>query len=53
MNQLLEKQGLDGVDVIAGATYSSDCFKALFAALEENMVNGVTDQVYVENVPVK
>ncbi len=53
INQLLEKQDIEKVDMIAGATYSSDSFKALFTALEENMQEGNTELLLVENVPTK
>lgn len=52
-NQYLEKQNIDGVDALAGATYSSDSFKALFTALEVQMQAGDTTPLVVENVPVK
>lgn len=52
-NQYLEKQGIAGVDALAGATYSSDSFTALMTALEDAMVEGNTETLVVENVPVK
>lgn len=50
-NQYLDTQEAAKVDAVAGATYSSDCFKALFAALEKNMLKGDTDTLVVDNVP--
>lgn len=53
-NQLLEKGTIDQVDDIAGATWSSECFKALYKALAaDNMVTGSTETLLVDNVPEK
>ncbi|MGL4667538.1 MAG: FMN-binding protein [Saezia sp.] len=53
INQYLDVQYITKVDAIAGATYSSDGFIALFTALEKNMLKGNTEKVVVENVPIK
>ena len=45
---LVEKQDGALVDTVAGATNSSDSFKALFAALKSNMAKGDTATVIVE-----
>lgn len=50
VNQYLEAQKISGVDVLAGATYSSESFIALFTALEPQMAEGNTQTVLVENV---
>ncbi len=53
-NQLVEKGLIDQVDDIAGATWSSECFKALFNALAENSLpSGDTSLLLVDNVPEK
>ncbi len=46
---LLEKQDIDQVDVIATATQSSESFKKLVEALDNSMKKGDTDTVLVEN----
>jgi len=46
--QLLEKQNIDEVDTVAGATTSSDDFKTLVKSLSKNMQNGKTETVKVE-----
>lgn len=53
VNQYLEKQDIDAVDTLAGATYSFESFKALFLALEPQMVKGDTTAIAVPNIPVK
>lgn len=53
VNQYLENHDIGKVDTVAGATYSSDSFRALFTAIEESMVAGSTDPLVVENVPVR
>jgi len=45
---LIAKQDITKVDTVAGATTSSDSFKALVGALEENMKNGDTTPVIYE-----
>lgn len=45
---LVEKQDINGVDDVAGATTSSDDFKTLVKALESNMKKGDTKTVTVE-----
>ena len=50
INQYLEQLDIEKVDIVAGATYSTNCFKALFFALEKNMVAGNQTLVVVENV---
>lgn len=45
---LVEKQDINGVDDVAGATTSSDDFKTLVKALENNMKKGDTKTVTVE-----
>ena len=53
-NQLLEKGAITQVDDIAGATWSSECFKALYTALaQNNMTTGDTAPLLVDNVPEK
>lgn len=46
--QLLEKQNIDEVDTVAGATNSSDDFKTLVKALSKNMQKGKTETVKVD-----
>ena len=48
-NQYLEKGELKDVTTVAGATLSTDNFKALMLALESNMKDGVTDPVIVDS----
>ncbi len=50
-NQLLQAQSIEDVAVIAGATWSSECFSVLFTALEESMYGGSSGLVLVDNVP--
>ncbi len=50
-NQLLLSQKIEDVAVIAGATWSSECFSVLFTALEESMYGGSSGLVLVDNVP--
>lgn len=50
VNQYLDSQDIDAVTTVAGATWSSDSFVALFKALEENMYAGDTTVVLVDNV---
>lgn len=50
VNQYLETHNISDVDTIAGATYSSDSFTALFKALESSMASGDTATVVVENI---
>lgn len=50
INQFLEQLDIEKVDIVAGATYSTNCFKALFFALEPNMEKGDTSLVLVDNV---
>lgn len=52
VNQYLDAQKISGVDALAGATYSSNAFIALFTELEKSMLEGNTEMVVVENVPV-
>lgn len=47
-DNLLEKQDIEQVDAVAGATNSSEKFKALAKALEKNMKKGKTATVIVE-----
>ena len=51
VNQYMEEQDIDKVDTIAGATYSTQCFLALFKALEPSMQSGDTTPVVVDNIP--
>lgn len=51
VNQYLEAQKIVDIDALAGATYSSDAFAALFTALEPSMLKGDTYTVVVENIP--
>lgn len=53
INQYLETENIDKVDTIAGATYSSNSFVALFQALEPKMVSGDTTPLVVENISEK
>lgn len=46
---LLEKQDINKVDTVAGATTSSDDFKALVSALMNNIKKGNTKTVVVDN----
>lgn len=50
VNQYMEKGDIDLVDDVAGATWSSESFKALFKALEPSMQSGSTEVVLVDNV---
>ena len=52
-NQYLESQGIEGVDALAGATYSSDAFRTLMTGLEEQMAAGDTATLVLENIPAK
>ena len=52
VNQYLEKLDIKNVDIVAGATYSTNSFKALFFALESNMKAGDTTLVLVDNIPM-
>lgn len=53
-NQLLEKGEIAKVDDIAGASWSSECFKALYnALLQKNMPAGDVSLLVVDNVPEK
>ncbi|MEG0895430.1 MAG: FMN-binding protein [Oscillospiraceae bacterium] len=47
-NQLVEKQNINDVEAVAGATTSSDSFKKLVKALSKNMEKGETDTLSVE-----
>lgn len=51
VNQYLEKGSIGEVTEIAGATWSSRSFKALFTALEPSLYSGDTETVLVDNVP--
>lgn len=51
INQYLEYQTSQQVVAVAGATYSSQSFKALLEALEPRMKTGDTTPIAVENVP--
>lgn len=51
INQYMEAQSISGVDALAGATYSSDAFTALFTELEKSMLSGDTETVTVANIP--
>lgn len=53
VNQFLEEGGLSEVDDIAGATWSSASFKALFTALEANLISGDTNTLVIDNIPAK
>ncbi|MDL2252872.1 FMN-binding protein [Ruminococcaceae bacterium OttesenSCG-928-I18] len=53
VNQYLETQDIAQVDTIAGATYSSESFAALFSALQENMASGDTAPLVIENIAEK
>lgn len=53
VNQLLETQDIEAVDNVAGATWSSHSFKALYTALEVQMLAGNTATTLVDNVPEK
>lgn len=53
VNQFMESKDIDKLDAIAGATWSSDSFKALYKALQLNMAVGDTSTQLVENVPEK
>ena len=46
---LVEQQDVEKVDAIAGATTSSNDFKTLVNALKNNMKNGKTKTVVVDN----
>lgn len=47
--QLIDKQDVNKVDAIAGATHSADNLKKLVTALTKNMKSGKTETVIVEN----
>ena len=47
-DSLLEKQDINQVDTVAGATSSSKNFKAMVEALKSNMTKGKTDTVLVD-----
>lgn len=47
--KLVEKQDIDQVDAVAGATNSTDDFKALVSALMNNIQKGKTETVVVDN----
>lgn len=51
INQYMETQKISEVDALAGATYSSDVFTALFTELEKKMFSGDTEIAIVENIP--
>lgn len=53
VNQYLDKRDIGQVDVVAGATYSSESFITLFKALEKNMQNGDESLVIIENITEK
>lgn len=53
VNQYLKTQSIAEVDALAGATYSSESFIALFTSLEPNMASGETKLVLVKNIPNK
>lgn len=53
INQYMEKRNIDEVDAIAGATWSTDSFKALFNAVLPNMLSGDETAQQVDNVPEK
>ena len=53
VNQFMENGAIDEVDDVAGASWSSACFRALYKALEMQMLNGETDLLLVANVPEK
>ncbi len=52
VNQYLAVQNISDVDTVAGATYSSNSFTALFTALQPYMVTGNTEPIIIENIPV-
>ncbi|MFV0413096.1 MAG: FMN-binding protein [Oscillospiraceae bacterium] len=47
INQYLVQQNIDQVDVVAGATISTENFKQLFTALEASMYAGNTETIYI------
>ncbi|MFV0353004.1 MAG: hypothetical protein ACK5JF_11980 [Oscillospiraceae bacterium] len=49
INQYMEKHDITKVDVVAGATYATENFVALFIALEPSMSSGDTAAVVVSN----
>ncbi len=51
VNQYMSSGSIDEVDTVAGATWSSECFRALFEALEVQIQAGDTSVVQVDNVP--
>ncbi len=53
VNQYLETHKIEDVDTIAGATYSTESFLALFKALEPQMSSGNTSTLVVENISEK
>lgn len=53
INQMLDKENINEVDDVAGATWSSACFKKLYSELEQRMVAGDTTLLEVDNVPEK
>ena len=49
INQFIETGKIDGVDVVAGATESTDRFKTLVIAAMGNAIDGNTETVVIEN----
>lgn len=49
INQFIETGKIDGVDVVAGATESTDRFKTLVIAAMGNAIDGDTETVVIEN----
>lgn len=53
INQYMDAHDIQRVDIVAGATYSSESFIALFTSLEKNMQNGDESLVVIENITEK
>lgn len=49
-NQYLDMSDIEKVDAVAGATYSSESFIALFHALEKSMESGDSKLVVIDNI---
>ncbi len=50
INQYMDTQDIEKVDAIAGATYSSESFIALFKALEKPMQDGDETLIQIDNI---
>ena len=48
INQYIENPSSDAIDIVAGATFTSNDFVNLIRALEQAIVKGTTDTVVVE-----